>query len=83
VRVSAGSSRKYPYAFYYNSLVDSVYSVLEMQIIILALLENFEISLPPQSKENKVYRKPAYIMLPMAEGEKGIWMGLHIKPVNP
>ncbi|KAN0129576.1 cytochrome P450 [Lactarius tabidus] len=59
------------------------FSVLEMQVIILALLENFEFSLPPQSEKNKVYRKPGYIMLPMAEGEKGTWMGLLIKPVNP
>ena len=64
----------------YKSPVDIVYRVLEMQVIILALLEKFEFSLPPQSK--KVYRKPGYIMLPMAEGEKGIWMGLIIKPVN-
>jgi hypothetical protein len=83
VRVSLGSSRMYPYALYYDSLVESICSVLEMQVIILALLENFEFSLPPQSKRNKVYRKPGHIMLPMAEGKKGIWMGLLIKPVNP
>ena len=47
-----------------------------MQIIILTLLENFEISLPPQNKNTKI------IMLPIAEGENGIWMGLRIKPVN-
>ncbi|KAN0129562.1 cytochrome P450 [Lactarius tabidus] len=58
------------------------FAVLEMQVIILALLENFEFSLPPQNKKTKIHRKPGYIMLPMAEGEKGIWMGLHIKPVN-
>jgi hypothetical protein len=82
VGVLAGSLRKHPYTLCYRSLVDVVCSVLEMQVIILALLENFEFSLPPQSKKNKVYRKPGYIMLPMAEGEKGIWMGLHITPVN-
>ena len=53
-----------------------------MQAIILALLEKFEFSLPPQSEKTKVYRKPGYVMLPMAEGEKGIWMGLLIKPVK-
>jgi cytochrome P450 len=58
------------------------FSVLEMQIIILALLENFEFSLPPQNEKTKIYRKPSQIMLPMAEGEKGVWMGLLIKPLN-
>jgi hypothetical protein len=82
VGVSAGSLRKYPYTLGYKSPVDVVCSVLEMQVIILALLENFEFSLPPQNKKTKIYRKPGYVMLPMAEGEKGIWMGLHIKPVN-
>ena len=53
-----------------------------MQAIILALLEKFEFSLPPQSEKTRVYRKPGYLMLPMAEGEKGVWMGLLIKPVN-
>ena len=53
-----------------------------MQAIILALLEKFEISLPPQSEKTKVYRKPGYVMLPMAQGGKGIWMGLLIKPVK-
>ena len=56
--------------------------VLEMQIIILALLENFEFSLPPQNENTKIRRKPCQIMLPQAEGEKGVWMGLIIKPVN-
>ena len=74
VRASLGSLRKYAYAF--QSLIDVACSVLEMQIIILTLLENFEISLPPQNKNTKI------IMLPIAEGEKGIWMGLRIKPVN-
>jgi hypothetical protein len=53
-----------------------------MQVIILALLENFEISLPPQNEKTKIYRKPSHLMMPMAKGEKGVWMGLLIKPVN-
>jgi len=63
-------------------MIDAACSVLEMQIIILSLLENFEFSLPPQSQKTKIYRKPTHAMLPMAEGEKGSWMGLHIKPLN-
>ncbi|KAH9173542.1 cytochrome P450 [Lactarius sanguifluus] len=58
------------------------FAVLEMQIIILALLENFEFSLPPQNEKTKIYRRPSHVMLPMREGQKGTWMGLHIKPLN-
>ncbi|KAH9023972.1 cytochrome P450 [Lactarius pseudohatsudake] len=58
------------------------FAVLEMQIIILALLENFEFSLPPQNEKTRVYRRPSHVMLPMREGQKGTWMGLHIKPLN-
>ncbi len=46
-----------------------------MQIIILALLENFEFSLP-QNEKTKIYRKPSQVMLPVAKGEKGCWMCL-------
>jgi hypothetical protein len=65
-----------------KSPVEVVCRVLEMQAIILALLENFEFSLPPQNEKTKIYRKPGYVMLPMAKGKKGVWMGLLIKPVN-
>jgi len=58
------------------------FAVFEMQVIILALLENFEFSLPPQNEKTKIYRKPTQLMMPMAQGEKGVWMGLLIKPVN-
>jgi len=58
------------------------FSVLEMQVIILALLEKFEFSLPPQNEKTKIYRKPCHLMMPMAKGEKGVWMGLLIKPVT-
>jgi hypothetical protein len=73
---------KCPYVSCYKSPVDTVCSVLEMQVIILVLLENFEFLLPPQNKKTEIYHKLGYIMLPMAEGEKGIWMGLCIEPVN-
>jgi cytochrome P450 len=58
------------------------FAVLEMQIIILGLLENFEFSLPPQNEKTKIRRRPCQIMLPQVEGGKGVWMGLHIKSVN-
>ncbi|KAF8267874.1 cytochrome P450 [Lactarius quietus] len=58
------------------------FSILEIQIIIVALLENFEFSLPPQNEKTKICRRPCQIMLPQAGGEKGVWMGLHIKWVN-
>ncbi|KAF8266042.1 cytochrome P450 [Lactarius quietus] len=58
------------------------FAVFEMQVIILALLENFEFSLPPQNEKTKIYRKPCFLMMPMAKGEKGAWMGLLIKRVK-
>ena len=63
-------------------MIDMGCRVLEMQVIILALLENFELSLPLQTEKTKIYRKPSHFMLPMAKGEKGVWMGLHIKLLN-
>ncbi|KAH8995441.1 cytochrome P450 [Lactarius akahatsu] len=58
------------------------FAVLEMQIIILALVENFEFSLPPQSEKTKIYRRPSRFMLPVPEGQEETWMGLHIKSLN-
>ena len=63
-------------------MIDVVCSVLEMQVIILTLLENFEFSLPPQNEKTKIYRKPSQLMLPLAEGWEGVWMGLVIKPLT-
>ncbi|KAH9173526.1 cytochrome P450 [Lactarius sanguifluus] len=58
------------------------FAVLEMQIIILALVENFEFSLPLQNEKTKIYRKPSLVMLPVPKGQEETWMGLHIKPLN-
>ncbi|KAI9446009.1 cytochrome P450 [Lactarius indigo] len=57
-------------------------AVLEMQTIIVTLLENFEFSLPPQTEETRIYRKPAGLMKPMVEGRKGGWMGLMVKSLE-
>ena len=56
--------------------------VLEMQIIIISLVENFELSLPPQTEKTRIYRKPIALMLPMAEGRRGSWMGLAVKSLE-
>ncbi len=88
MRASAGDSRECrprstaSHAQCYKLTVGTVFRVLEMQIIILALLENFEFSLPLQNEKTKIYRKPSHLMLPVAKGEKGYWMGLFIKPLN-
>ncbi|KAI0263458.1 cytochrome P450 [Gloeopeniophorella convolvens] len=58
------------------------FAVLEMQAIATTLLENFEFSLPPQDERTRIRRMPTHIMMPMAAGEKGAWMGLFIKPLN-
>ena len=53
-----------------------------MQIMIITLLEKFEFSLPPQDERTKIYRKPTHVMMPMAEGHPGSWMGLLVKPLD-
>ncbi|KAI0263454.1 cytochrome P450 [Gloeopeniophorella convolvens] len=58
------------------------FSVLEMQVIATSLLENFEISLPPQNEQTRVFRKPGGTMAPMMNGVEGAWMGLVIKPLR-
>jgi len=58
------------------------FAVLQMQITIVTLLENFEVSLPPQNERTKIYRKPSHVMMPMAQGHRGAWMGLLVKSVN-
>jgi len=35
----------------------SLYNVLEMQIIIVTLIENFEISLSSQTEKTRIYRR--------------------------
>ena len=59
-----------------------LHRVLEMQIIIISLVENFELSLPPQTEKTRIYRKPIALMLPMAEGRRGSWMGLAVKSLE-
>ncbi|KAI0263459.1 cytochrome P450 [Gloeopeniophorella convolvens] len=58
------------------------FSIVEMQVVIATILENFDIQLPVQNEKTHIYRKPSHAMLPMVEGEKGAWMGLHLKPLN-
>jgi cytochrome P450 len=55
------------------------FSVIEMQAIAATLIENFEFGLPPQTKENMIRRKPTGLMVPMADGQYGVWMGLKVK----
>ena len=50
-----------------------------MQAIAATLVENFEFSLPPQTADNIVRRRPSGLMAPMADGHLGIWMGLKVK----
>jgi hypothetical protein len=50
-----------------------------MQVIAATLLENFEFSLPLQTQETRIIRKPLVIMVPMVEGRRYPWMGLKVK----
>ncbi|KAH9066220.1 cytochrome P450 [Lactarius vividus] len=58
------------------------FAILEMQTIIVTLLENFELSLPLQTEKTRIYRKPSGLMKPMAEGQRGAWMGLVVKSLE-
>ncbi|KAI0259409.1 cytochrome P450 [Gloeopeniophorella convolvens] len=58
------------------------FSVLEMLVIIATLLEHFEFTLPPQSEATRVQRKPTVVMMPMAAGHPGAWMGLVVRPLH-
>ena len=53
-----------------------------MQILMITLIENFEISLPPQTEKTRIYRKSMGLMVPMAEGRPGPWMGLVVKSLE-
>lgn len=53
-----------------------------MQVMIVTLLENFVFSLPPQDDRTKIHRMPSAVMMPMAKGHRGAWMGLLVKPVE-
>jgi hypothetical protein len=53
-----------------------------MQIIIITLVENFEICLPPQTEKMRIYRTPLGLMVPMAEGRRRSWMGLSVRSLE-
>ena len=55
------------------------FALIEMQAIAASLIENFEFSLPSQTKENIIKRMPIVIMAPAAEGHPGAWLGLKVK----
>ena len=57
----------------------SAFSIIEMQVIAATLLENFEFSLPPQTLETSITRKPLVLMVPMVEGRQYPWMGLKVR----
>jgi len=50
-----------------------------MHAIAATLLENFEFSLPPQTPETRIARKPLVLMVPMVQGRESPWMGLKVK----
>jgi hypothetical protein len=58
------------------------FSVLELLVFIMTLLENFEFSIPPQYEKTRIYRKPSLIMNPMIENQPGAWMGLTVKALK-
>lgn len=53
--------------------------MMEMQAIAATLLENFDFSLPPQTSETHIIRKPLVLMVPMVESRMYPWMGLKVR----
>jgi hypothetical protein len=58
------------------------FRIIGMQAIAAALLEIFEFSLPPQTAETCITRKPLMLMVPIVEGSVYPWMGLKVKCVD-
>jgi len=58
------------------------FAVIEMQAIAATLIEKFEFELPPQTEKTRIIRKPTGLMVPMAEGYLGVWMGLRVKSLT-
>ncbi|KAH9980906.1 cytochrome P450 [Lactifluus volemus] len=54
------------------------FAVLELQVLITTLLENFEFSVP----QARIYRKPGSLMIPMTEDREGACLELNIKALN-
>ncbi len=78
--VWAGDSRMFSflYLLYAPALIPAL-STIEMLAIAATLLENFEFSLPPQSSETRITRKPLVLMVPMVESRMYPWMGLKVR----
>ncbi|KAA1474639.1 cytochrome P450 [Dentipellis sp. KUC8613] len=55
------------------------FSLIEQQAIAAALLENFEFSL---SDEKNIKRIPSALMVPVAEGHEGAWLGLRVRSIR-
>lgn len=56
-----------------------------MLVVVATLVKHFEFSLPEEREGEKmprICRKPTVLMMPMAEGHLGPWVGLVVKPLN-
>lgn len=56
-----------------------------MLVIVATLVKHFEFSLPSElegEKMPRICRKPTVLMMPMAEGYLGPWIGLVVKPLD-
>jgi hypothetical protein len=60
------------------------FSIVEMQVIATTwtLLENFEFTLPLQTAQIYITRKPLVLMVPMVEDIQYPWMGLKVRCVD-
>jgi hypothetical protein len=60
------------------------FRVLEMQAVLVALVENFEVSPPPSSLNLQIIRGSAPTLVPMVKGQekRGAQMPLRITAIN-
>jgi hypothetical protein len=82
VVVSVGGLRTLPVTPISTAPLILSSSIIEMQVIAATLLECFEFSLPAQTAETYITRKPLVLMVPMVEGLQYPWMGLKVRCVD-
>lgn len=70
----------------HNSIYRWRFSLIEMQAILVALIEEFEFSLPASKEQDapEILRMPIGLMSPMVKGKlnEGILMPLRVKPLS-
>ena len=80
--VSVCGLRTLPVAPVYTAPLILSFSIIEMQLIAATLIDNFEFSLPAQTAQTYITRKPLVLMVPMMEDLQFLYMGLKVRCVD-